>query len=150
MNLCNASFGCALNVIFFPYVYGPSVTVIPHCVSSLLHVPTVYSLAISSYVALYVASHVTVSISGVHPANVYVYSAVAALLPLACVGFTPYSTSVVSITVSSSFNHVIVYLFFVALNTALYVASHVTVSISGIHPTNVYVYSAVAALLPLA
>jgi hypothetical protein len=45
MNLYNTSFGCALNVILSPYVYGPSVTVILHHVSLLLHVVIEYSLS---------------------------------------------------------------------------------------------------------
>ena len=67
-----------------------------------------YLFTVCVYVAVYVAGHVTDTGLGVHPANVYVYSAVFAFVPLACVGTTPYSTVVVSINELSSFNQVIV------------------------------------------
>ena len=71
MNLCNA-FGCALNVIFFPYVYGAGVsTVTLHCSLSFVHVLTVYSLAVSLYTAVYHVDSVAHVNSGVQFANVY-------------------------------------------------------------------------------
>ena len=59
-------------------------------------------------VALYVASQVTDTTAGVHQLNVYVYCASASLLGAACVGTNQYSTVVVPISESSSFNHVMV------------------------------------------
>ena len=67
-----------------------------------------YSFTVELYVALYVAGHVTDTTDGLHPAKLYVYCAVAALLGSACVGTVPYATVVVFISESSSFNHVIV------------------------------------------
>ena len=87
----------------------------------------------------------------------YVYSAVAALLASACVGTSPYATVVVSISLPSSFVHVIVYVFVVfGVYTALYTTSLVTAGrsasfayslVPSFHHANVYVYCASAALL---
>jgi len=53
-------------------------------------------------------------------------------------------------TVPSSFFHVTVYLFVVALYCAVYVTFPVTALVSGVHPLNVYVYCAVAAFVGVA
>jgi hypothetical protein len=66
---------------------------------------------------VYVASSVTFATSGDHPANVYVYCVVAALVGSAgAVGVSPYTTSLDCNSVPSSSTNVIVYLFTVELN----------------------------------
>ena len=129
-----------------PYSYSAEAsTVVP---SSSTNV-TVYLFTVLLYVAVYVALPVTVATSGVQPANVYVYCAVAGLLGSAgATGVAPYSCSAeASTVVPSSSTNVTVYLFTVLLYVAVYVASPVTVVTSGVQPLKVYVYCAVAGLL---
>ena len=104
---------------------------------------------------MYVTSLVTVSTEGLQPANVYVYSFVAAFvgsfgfsISAAAVPYS-YSFSALSTVVPSSSTNLTLYLFFTADYVAMYIASHVTSSTAGLHPANVYVNSAVAALVGL-
>ena len=79
---------------------------------------TLYLFFVDVYVAVYTASFVTSSMAGLHPANVYVNSSVAAFTGSA--GFTisaaavPYSYSVsgLSTVVPSSSTNFTLYLFF--------------------------------------
>ena len=87
--------------------YGTSLSVPNNVPSQLFHV-IVYVFTVAVKTAVYSAACVTATGSGSHQLNVYVYCGVFALLASACVGTTPYSTSVVSIGDQSSFFHVIV------------------------------------------
>ena len=75
--------------------------------SSFFHV-IVYEFFVLVNVAVYTASPTTGTTSGDQPANLYVNSAVFAFTASSCAGTAPYSTVVVSMTVPSSFFHVIV------------------------------------------
>ena len=98
---------------------------------------------------MYVASSVAATTSGVQPANVYVYSAVASFVGTTSVaGTLPSTTSTVSSVSPSQFLNVIVYLTIsVAVYVAVYVASPVTATISASQPANVYVNSSSASLV---
>ncbi len=85
-----------------------STSVVSIKLQSSLSQVIVYLFFIYLYVALYDASHVAAIGVGVHHINSYVYCASAGWLASACVGTTQYSTVVVSITLPSSFFHVIV------------------------------------------
>ena len=88
-----------------PYATSSSVSITFHF--SSFHV-TVYLFTIYLYLAVYSASHWTSEISGIHPTNSYVKWASAGCDASSWVGTSPYATDVVSLTVQSSFFHVIV------------------------------------------
>ena len=104
--------------------------------------------------AVYVASPTTGTTSGdQEPLNVYEYCAVAVFVGIAhvYVGISPYATcSVFNVPPFQSIQ-VIVYLFTVESNCAVYVISPVTDEIVGDHVSlNVYVYCAVAVFVGIA
>ena len=107
----------------------------------------VYVLSTSSYLAVYVTSSVTFTISLSQPINVYEYCSFDALSVLPSnEGNVPYSYS--SFVSCPSTFHVTVYLFTVDVYVAVYVAAATTFSTTvGVHPANVYVNSASAFLL---
>ena len=89
------------------YATCPCCNTVPSSFSNII----VYCFFVASYVAVYVASPVTWLISGLQPANVYIYSSVSAFIGVSPVysGIWPYATSLVCNTVPSSFANVIVY-----------------------------------------
>ena len=93
----------------------------------------------SSNCAVYEISQVTASTTGLQVwLNVYVYWGVPALVGIDQVysGISSYATCSVFNVLPSQSIHVISYLFIVPVNSATYVASHVTGTISGSHLSN--------------
>ena len=127
-----------------PYATLPDCSSVPSSSTNLI----VYSPTVLEYLAVYVASPVTLVISGVQPAKAYVYWASAFLVGVSPVyfGVSPYATLPDCSSVPSSSTNLIVYSLTVEAYVAVYVASPVTLAISGVQPANVYVYCASAFL----